>query len=592
MASFAATSPASVPPAADLPSANTNGEGPLTEERSDWWRESVVYQIYPQSFQDSDGDGVGDIPGIIDRLDYLQLLGVDVIWLSPVYPSPGDDNGYDISEYCDINPQFGTLADWDRLRDGLHARGMRLIMDLVVNHTSDAHPWFVESRASREAPRRDFYIWRDSADGTPPNNWRSVFSGPAWEHDAPTGASYLHLFSRRQPDLNWDNAKVRSAVHDIMRWWLDRGADGFRMDVINFISKDPALPSSDAAAVESGDGMTSFAPYVHNGPRVHDYLREMHDTVLADRGVMTVGEMPGVTVEQARDYTAPQRRELNMVFQFEHMEVDSGPGGKFDPVPLSLPQLKGSLNRWQTGLEGRGWNSLYWNNHDQPRAVSRFGDDGALRVQAATMLATCLHMLKGTPFVYQGEELGMTNAHFSTIGDYRDIETLNHYHSVVHSGEVPESEVLRRIGMRSRDNARTPMQWDTSPHAGFTTGTPWIAANPNHAEVNAESAVADTGSVFHHYRRLVELRKEQRIVVHGVFGLLLAEHESIFAYTRTLGDDVLLVVANWSAEPVEVPLPETTAGHGARLLLGNYREPGPFALLRPFEARITLGAAS
>ncbi|PSK82234.1 oligo-1,6-glucosidase [Murinocardiopsis flavida] len=564
----------------------------MAAERADWWRESVVYQVYPQSFQDSDGDGVGDLPGIIDRLDYLRLLGVDVVWLSPVYPSPGDDNGYDISEYCDINPQFGTLADWDRLRDGLHARGMRLIMDLVVNHTSDAHPWFIESRASRDAPRRDFYIWRDSPDGTPPNNWRSVFSGPAWEHDSATDASYLHLFSRRQPDLNWADTRVRTAVHDIMTWWLDRGADGFRMDVINFISKDPALLSSDAPAVEAGDGMASFAPYVLNGPRVHEYLREMHDMVLAGRGAMTVGEMPGVTVEQARDYTAPQRRELNMVFQFEHMEVDSGPGGKFDPVPFSLPSLKRSLARWQTGLEGHGWNSLYLNNHDQPRSVSRFGSDGTLRVESATMLATSLHMLKGTPFVYQGEELGMTNAHFTAIEDYRDIETLNHYHSVVHSGEVAADEVLRRIGVRSRDNARTPMQWDASPNAGFTTGTPWLAANPNHTEVNAEAAVADPGSVFHYYRRLIRLRKEHPVVVHGVFELLLAEHESLFAYTRTLGHEVLLVLANWSAETVEVPLPASAAGVGARPLLGNYPEPEAFGVLRPFEATITLGAAS
>ncbi|WP_304451422.1 alpha-glucosidase [Nocardiopsis sp. YSL2] len=552
----------------------------------EWWKSSVVYQIYPSSFQDSDGDGVGDLAGVIGRLDYLKLLGVDAVWLSPIYPSPWEDNGYDISDYFDIHPRFGTLADWDRLRDGLHERGMRLVMDLVVNHTSDEHPWFTESRSSVDSEKRGYYFWRSPReDGQAPNNWGSVFSGSAWDLDEATGEYYLHLFSRRQPDLNWDDPRVRREVHEIARWWLDRGADGFRMDVVNFVSKSPGLP--DGRPV--GD-FGSPDEHVINGPRLHEFLSEMHETVFAGRNVVTIGEMPGVDVGQARLHTNPDRHELNMVFQFEHVDVDHGPGGKFDPVPLDLRVLKSSLNRWQTELGDCGWNSLYWSNHDQPRVVSRFGDDERYRETSAKTLATTLHMLKGTPFVYQGEELGMTNAHFDDIEDYRDIETLRHYREIRASGRTTAEAVMPAIRRMSRDNARTPMQWDASANAGFTPGTPWISVNSNHTEINAQAAVDDPGSVFHHYRRIIDLRKRYPVIVHGTFAPLLEEHDSIYAYTRTLGEQILLVLANWSGEVAEVNLRPEEFGNSPQLLLGTHREPNTvLAPLRPWESRIYLG---
>jgi oligo-1,6-glucosidase len=552
---------------------------------ADWWKSSVVYQIYPRSFHDSDGDGIGDLPGVIDKLDYLQALGIDVVWLSPVYPSPGDDNGYDISDYCAIHPDFGTLADFERLRDGLHERGMRLVMDLVVNHTSDEHPWFVDARNSAQSPYRDWYFWRQGDAGSPPNNWRSSFSGPAWSFDETTSSHYLHLFSPKQPDLNWENPEVRAAVHDIMRWWLERGVDGFRMDVINYISKDPDLPSHPQPGT---DGLADFGPYVYDGPRIHEYLREIHDKVLAGRDVMTVGEMPGVSLEEARRYTAADRHELNMVFQFEHMELDDGLGGKFDPVPLSLPTLKASLDRWQQGLAADGWNSLYWNNHDRPRAVSRFTDDGTHRVAAAKMLATVLHLMRGTPYIYQGEELGMTNAHFTSIDDFRDIESLNYYRTAVDSGLVSAEQALHGIAARGRDNARTPMQWNTAPHAGFTTGTPWIGVNPNYKEINAEAALADPDSVLHHYRHLIRLRKTHPLIVHGSYEPLLPEHPTLYAYTRTHHDEQLLVVANWTGHPLTVPTDAVPLPHGAELLVRTHQAPSPFGELQPYEAQVYL----
>ncbi|MDT0329659.1 glycoside hydrolase family 13 protein [Nocardiopsis lambiniae] len=550
-----------------------------------WWKSAVVYQIYPSSFKDGDGDGFGDLSGIIEKLDHLHTLGVDVVWLSPVYPSPWDDNGYDISDYRDIHPRFGTLDDWDRLREGLHARGMRLIMDLVVNHTSDEHPWFVGSRSSKDSPHRDFYFWRPGRDGAPPNNWGSVFSGPAWTRDETTGEYFLHLFTRRQPDLNWENPRVRREVHDIARWWLDRGADGFRMDVINFVSKTPEMPDG-PSPVDGGYGL--FAEYSINGPRLHEFLRELHEAAFAGRDVLTVGEMPGVGVEQAREHTDPANGEVSMVFQFEHVDLDHGPGGKFDPVPLDLRRLKASLDRWQLGLAERGWNSLYWNNHDQPRAVSRFGDDGEHRVASAKTLATTLHMMKGTPYVYQGEELGMANAHFADISAYRDVETLNHHREALAAGH-DEARVMAGIARMSRDNARTPMQWDASPHAGFTTGTPWIAVNPDHTEINAEAALADPDSVFHHYRRLIALRKEHPVIVHGTYTPLLPDHPSVYAYTRALDGTVLTVIANWSADTVEVDLDPAVAGPAPEPLIGTHPDPEePFAPLRPWESRVHL----
>jgi oligo-1,6-glucosidase len=558
-----------------------------------WWKTAVVYQIYPRSFADGDGDGIGDLTGILGRLDYLAWLGVDVLWLSPVYPSPQDDAGYDISDYQDIDPTFGTLDDFDRLLAATHERGMRLVMDLVVNHTSDEHPWFVESRSGRDDPRRDWYWWRPAragiAAGEPgaePTNWRSFFSGPAWELDAATGEYYLHLFSRKQPDLNWENHEVRRAVYEMMRWWLDRGVDGFRMDVINMISKDPALPDGhQLGGAPYGDG----SPYYICGPRIHEFVQEMHREVFAqhpDR-LLTVGEMPGVTVDEARLFTDPARGEVDMVFQFEHVQLDQGTG-KWDVRPLRLRDLKASFGRWQTGLADVGWNSLYWNNHDQPRVVSRFGDDTDWRVRSAKMLGTLLHLHRGTPYVYQGEELGMTNFPWRGIADFRDIESLNHWAEALDRGE-PSERMLAALRAKSRDNARTPMQWDGSRHAGFTTGTPWLAVNPNHADVNVEAALADEDSVLHHYRRLIALRHDEPAVAHGDFTMLLADDERVYAFTRRHEDTALLVLASFSGEPVTVALPDADAWLRSELVLANVAEPEPLGAhlaLQPWEARV------
>jgi len=518
-----------------------------------WWTSAVVYQVYPRSFADSDGDGIGDLGGITARLDHLARLGVDVVWLSPVYASPQADNGYDISDYQAVDPVFGTLEDFDRLLAEVHARGMKLVMDLVVNHTSDEHPWFAESRSSRDNPKRDWYWWRPARDGfgpgepgAEPTNWESFFSGPAWTLDEATGEYYLHLFDRKQPDLNWENPEVRQAVHAMMRWWLDRGVDGFRMDVINLISKDPALP--DGAPTGRGALGDGF-PHYGTGPRIHEFLQEMHREVFEGRGdgLLTVGEMPGVTWEQARLFTDPARRELDMVFQFEHVSLDHGPGGKFDPKPLDLRDLKASLGHWQTALADTGWNSLYWNNHDQPRVVSRFGDDGGHWRESATALATVLHLHRGTPYVYQGEELGMTNAPFASIEDMHDVESLNHYRQAVAAGAEPEA-VLRGLRAMGRDNARTPVQWDASHAAGFTTGTPWMPVNPNHTWLNAQAQYDDPESVFHHYRQLIELRHTHPVVALGDFRMLLPDDPHVYAYQRTLEGTRLLVVANLSGQ--------------------------------------------
>jgi oligo-1,6-glucosidase len=554
-----------------------------------WWKTAVVYQIYPRSFADSDGDGIGDLPGVIGRLDYLHHLGVDILWLSPVYPSPHDDNGYDISDYQNIDPVFGSLADFDALVEQAHTRGIRIVMDLVVNHTSDEHPWFVESRSSRDNPKRDWYWWRPPRSGmnagdpgAEPTNWRSFFSGPTWDLDPATGEYYMHLFSRKQPDLNWENPEVRQAIYAMMRWWVDRGVDGFRMDVINMISKDPSLPDGiTLAGGPLGDG----APYYICGPRNHEFLAEMHREVFAgrDRPLLTVGEMPGVTVDQAVAFTAPERREVDMVFQFEHVNLDQG-ASKWDVRPFHLRDLKATFGRWQTGLARTGWNSLYWNNHDQPRVVSRLGDDGPHRVRAATMLGTVLHMHRGTPYIYQGEELGMTNTEFAGIEDFRDIESVNHFAEATAAGRAPD-DVLTAMRFMSRDNARTPMQWDDSPHAGFTTGTPWLAVNPNYKDINAAAALADPDSVFHHYRRLIELRHTEPAVAHGDFTMLLPDDENVYAFTRRLGDVELLTLGNFSGEPVPVDLPGWA---GADILIANYPPTGDDTgiTLRPWEARV------
>ena len=516
-----------------------------------------------------------------------------MLWLSPIYPSPQDDAGYDISDYRDIDPTFGSMEEFDALLAAVHERGMKLVMDLVVNHTSDEHPWFVESRASKDNPMRDWYWWRPAHEGTnpgdpgaEPNNWGSIFSGPAWELDETTGEYYLHLFSRKQPDLNWENPEVRRAIYSMMRWWLDRGIDGFRMDVINFISKDTSLPDG---RVHDGGLYGDGTPFFVDGPRIHEFLQEMHREVFAGReGLITVGEMPGVTVEEARLYTDPARRELDMVFQFEHVQVDHG-ATFWDPRPLRLRDLKTILGRWQAGLAEVGWNSLYWNNHDQPRVVSRFGDDGAHRVHAAKMLGTVLHLHRGTPYVYQGEELGMTNAPFDSIEDFRDIQSLNHFAEAVSTGADPKA-VLAALRVRSRDNARTPMQWDDTENAGFTTGTPWIAVNPNHEEINAQAEIADDDSVFHHYRRLIELRHTEPVVAHGDFHMLFADHDQVYAFTRRYGSTELLVLANFSGHPTTIEVPDADRWQGTEVVIANYPVDATENLrdltLRPFEGRV------
>ncbi|MCC6436233.1 MAG: alpha-glucosidase [Acidimicrobiales bacterium] len=517
-----------------------------------WFHRAVAYQIYPRSFADSDGDGIGDLRGITSRLDHLARLGVDVVWLSPIYRSPQDDNGYDIADYQDIDPVFGTLADFDELLAGLHRHDIKLVMDLVVNHTSDEHPWFVESRRDRTNARRDWYWWRPPAvDGGPPNNWRSAFSGSAWTLDEATGEYYLHLFSRKQPDLTWENPEVRQAVYAMMRWWLDRGVDGFRMDVINMISKDVTLPDG---PVRPGERYGDPGPHTFCGPRVHEFLQEMRREVFAGRPgpLLTVGETPGIDVADARLFSDPARGELDMVFQFEHVDLDHD-GSKWRRRPLGLVTLKRCLARWQDGLAATGWNSLYWSNHDQPRPVSRFGDDRPEhRVDSAKALGTILHLHRGTPYVYQGEELGMTNMAFRSLADFRDIETINHAAEALAAGEARDA-VLASVAPASRDNARTPMQWDAGPHGGFSTVEPWLAVNPNHEEINAAAAEADPGSVLHHYRRLIALRHQDPVVAHGSFELLLEDDADLWAFTRTLGEQQLLVVANCSDRPRQVP---------------------------------------
>ena len=557
------------------------------------WRRWVVYQIYPRSFADSDGDGVGDLRGVLAHLDHLQHLGVDVVWLSPVYRSPMDDNGYDISDYTDIDPLFGTLADLDELIAALHARGMKLVMDLVVNHTSDEHPWFGESRSSRDNPKRDWYWWRDprpgSVPGTPgaePTNWQSHFSGSAWTWDEATGQYYLHIFSAKQPDLNWENPEVRQAIYAMMRWWLDRGVDGFRMDVINMISKVTSLPDS---TPRSGSLYVPGDEYFSCGPRNHEFLQEMHREVFVGRAahVLTVGEMPGVTIPQAVLFTDPERHELDMVFQFEHVDLDHG-AHKFDPRPLDLPALKASMAAWQTGLAGRGWNSLYWGNHDQPRSVSRFGDDGAHRVASAKTLATVLHLHQGTPYVYEGDELGMANAPFPAITDFRDIQTLRFYAEAAERGDADLPALLLAMGRMSRDQGRTPVQWDASANAGFTTGTPWLAVNPDHTEVNAAAQVGVPGSVFEHYRQLIALRHDDPVVTDGSFELLLPDHPALWVFLRRGTDAELLVAANFSAEVSAADLPLDRDWAIASVVLSNLdseplRSP-PGLKLRPWES--------
>lgn len=546
-----------------------------------WWKESVVYQIYPRSFMDSNGDGIGDINGITSKLDYLKELGINVIWLSPVYQSPNDDNGYDISDYQAIMEEFGTMEDFDRMLQAAHERGIKIMMDLVVNHTSDEHTWFVESRKSKENPYRDYYIWREGKDGEAPNNWGSCFGGSAWEYDQATDMYFLHLFSKKQPDLNWDNEKVRKEVFDMMTWWLSKGVDGFRMDVISMISKVPELPDG-----TKGEGALygDFGPSVINGPHVHEYLQEMRSRVLSEFDTITVGETSGVTVEEAVKYAADDESELNMVFQFEQNDLDNGEHSKWNLKKIYLPDLKEILAKWQTRLEGKAWNSLYWNNHDQPRIVSRLGNDREYREVSAKMLATCLHMMKGTPYIYQGEELGMTNVPFASLEEFRDIESINAYHEYTENGIIGEEDMLKFLCYKSRDNARTPMQWDNSANAGFSEARPWIKVNPNYTEINAQEQLNRDDSVFHYYQKLIALRKQKEIIVYGNFELLLPEDEDIFMYTRALEKEKLLVICNFSKKERVVKLPD--GFEAGDILITNYENPeiSDEMKLRPYEA--------
>ncbi|MNO20077.1 Oligo-1,6-glucosidase [compost metagenome] len=552
-----------------------------------WWKESVVYQIYPRSFKDSNGDGIGDIKGITESLDHLSNLGIDVIWLSPVYKSPNDDNGYDISDYRGIMDEFGTMQDFDEMLHEAHKRNIKIMMDLVVNHTSDEHAWFVESKSSKESPYRDYYIWRPGHEGNPPTNWGSFFGGSAWEYDSATDEYYLHLFSKKQPDLNWESPQLRKEVFDLMSFWLDKGVNGFRMDVVNFISKDQRFPDGKDHGTGYGDGGEFFV----NGPRIHEFLHEMNRKVLANYDTITVGEMPNVDVEEAKLYTADSREELNMVFHFEHVDVGNGKFGKWTPQPWKLTELKSIFSRWQNGLEEQGWNSLYWSNHDQPRAISRFGNDQEqYRVISGKMLATCLHMLKGTPYIYQGEEIGMTNIALDKLEDYRDIESLNNYRDYVDTGLLTHEEMMKAVHERGRDNARTPVQWNDQAQGGFTTGEPWISVNPNYKEINVVAAVADPDSIFYYYKKLIQLRKENKIIVEGRYNLILDSHEQIYAYTRELEHEKLLVICNFSEEQPVFELPADIAFADYEVVISNYEvDPGEAISsieLRPYEARV------
>ena len=547
-----------------------------------WWKESVVYQIYPRSFCDSNGDGIGDLNGITGKLDYLKELGIDVIWLSPVYKSPNDDNGYDISDYQAIMDEFGTMEDFDRMLATAHEKGIKIMMDLVVNHTSDEHKWFIESRKSTDNPYRDYYIWRPAKeDGSLPNNWGSCFSGPAWEYDKTTDMYFLHLFSKKQPDLNWDNPAVRQDVFDMMNWWLKKGVDGFRMDVISLISKEPGLPDKEP-------GINGYATFnvSANGPHVHEYLQEMRQKALNNADTITVGECSGVTLEEAKKYARSDEKELNMVFQFEHMDVDSDEkAGKWTTRKMDLRNLKKILTRWQKGLQDIEWTSLYWENHDQPRSVSRFGNDSdEYREISAKMLATCIHMMQGTPYVYQGEELGMTNCPFNTLDNFRDLESINAFHELTEQGKMTEEDMMAAIGYKGRDNARTPMQWDDSAYAGFSTANPWIMVNPNYTKINAKDQINREDSVFKYYQKLIKLRHESELIVYGTYDLILDDDKDIYAYIRTLGDEKLIVYCNFSENTREVELPEEFTN--GKVLISNYIDAkvNHKITLRPYEA--------
>ncbi len=553
----------------------------------DWWKESVVYQIYPRSFLDTNGDGIGDLRGILQKLDYLQTLGVDVIWLCPIYPSSQHDGGYDITDYRNIAAEFGTLQDWQDLVAAMHTKNMKLVMDLVVNHTSDQHPWFVASKQSKDNPHRNYYIWREGQNEAPPSNWGSHFGGSAWKFDAQSGEYYLHLFSEHQPDLNWDNPAVRQEIFAMMRFWLELGVDGFRMDTVNMFSKNSSFPD---VISRNGQAFPVASEHFLNGPNLLEYLREMKTQVLADHDLMTVGEAPEVTPDQAIALTQTHGA-LSMVFGFEHMQIDSDPTAampKWTKVPWSLLKLKQITNRWQQAMHNQGWNSIFLSSHDEPRLVSRFGNDTLHRVASAKLLATYLLTLQGTPYIFQGDEIGMTNVKFESINNYRDIDSLNLYHQEVLERGCSEQEILGMIHTKGRDNARTPMQWNASSSAGFTTRQPWIGVNPNYTQINVEQSLSDPDSIFWHYQKLIALRREHPVFVHGCFELLLPEHPTIFAYTRTHKLEQALVVLNFCPNETTFDLKLEAS---FQLLISNLPTPKistDSLTLQAYEARVYL----
>ncbi|RHR30789.1 alpha-glucosidase [Clostridium sp. AF19-22AC] len=571
-------------------------------KEQNWWKECVVYQIYPRSFCDSNGDGIGDINGITTKLDYLKDLGVDVLWLSPVCKSPNDDNGYDISNYRDIMEEFGTMEDFHRMLEEAHKRGLKIMLDLVVNHTSDEHEWFNQSKRALDGGKyRDYYIWKKGKGENPPNNWGSFFGGSAWEYCEERKEYYLHIFSRKQPDLNWENPAVREEIYDMMQWWLNKGIDGFRMDVINLIGKDQNFPDG----IKDGNALYGdLVPYTHNMPQAHIYLKEMNEKVLSKHDVITVGETLNTSVEDGIKYAGFDENELNMIFTFEHMNVDNLGNSKWNDQRFELKKLKEIMTRWQNGMYQKAWNSLYWNNHDQPRVVSRFGNDGAYRELSAKMLATCLHMMQGTPYIYQGEEIGMTNLYFDTIEEYEDIESRTAFEQCTKMEGVDEETMMRRIRWKSRDNARTPMQWNSRENAGFTKGTPWFTVNPNYKSINVEDQQQNEESILNYYKRLIALRKKYRIIVYGDYRLLDPESDKTFTYMRTLDQEKLLVACNFTDAQVRMQIPDELKGTKGRILISNYSHENKMLiaaygsegrtgedgsiLLRPYETVVTL----
>ncbi|MCM3739760.1 alpha-glucosidase [Oceanobacillus luteolus] len=551
--------------------------------RSNWWKEAVAYQVYPRSFMDSNGDGIGDIQGIITKLDYLQQLGIDVIWISPIYPSPNDDNGYDISDYQGISPEFGTMEDFNELLDEVHKRGMKLIMDLVINHTSDEHEWFIESRSSKDNPYRDYYIWHPGKDGKAPNNWESIFGGSVWEYDKETGEYYMHVFSRKQPDLNWENPSVRQDLYKMVNWWLDKGIDGFRVDAISHIKKIPGFP--DMPNPDKKKYVPSYEGHM-NRPGIEVFLTELKKETFDKYDIMTVGEANGVSVEQADAWVGEENGYFNMIFQFEHLDL----WGKSATGGLDIHGLKQTLSKWQTGLDGIGWNALFLENHDQPRSVSTWGNDTTLREKSAKSFATMYFLMQGTPFIYQGQEIGMTNVSFESIEDYNDVAIKNLYKEERAAGKSHE-EVMKIIWKSGRDNSRTPMQWNREMNGGFSTGTPWLKVNPNYTEINVEAELKNPESIFHYYKKLIELRRGNQTLIYGSYKLILEEHDEIFAYLRTSKEQTYVILTNLFGHNAEVEPPKKLVGKQGKLLLSNYEmelgvETFDAMTFRPYEARV------